>query len=141
MEVTIGHQCGSPRGARSPHHAFRADARRTCARLLTRRPQASLGLGVPYDADTTCFLTDKHSDEGKRAAPFLPSCASQAKETIQRDIYLYSADAEGKAAERSTIRARAQSGVQQLLDLQQSRRGLMLVGELSPKDSAGGPRW
>eukprot|EP00197_Chlamydomonas_leiostraca_P015011 CAMPEP_0202883098 /NCGR_PEP_ID=MMETSP1391-20130828/38954_1 /ASSEMBLY_ACC=CAM_ASM_000867 /TAXON_ID=1034604 /ORGANISM="Chlamydomonas leiostraca, Strain SAG 11-49" /LENGTH=159 /DNA_ID=CAMNT_0049566063 /DNA_START=59 /DNA_END=538 /DNA_ORIENTATION=- len=101
----------------------------TQAKDSVRRPWAecALGMGNPYDGDTQAFRVDKHSDDAKNRAPFIPTCTAEAKTTIAVDYYLYSPDAETKAGERDTIRARGAAHKEALRELGTTRRGKTLV--------------
>ncbi|KXZ44307.1 hypothetical protein GPECTOR_69g400 [Gonium pectorale] len=49
-----------------------------------------IGVDTPYEAHREDFNTGRLADESRRVSPFVPTCSSQAKETVAIKYYLNS---------------------------------------------------
>ncbi|PNW86587.1 hypothetical protein CHLRE_02g092800v5 [Chlamydomonas reinhardtii] len=85
------------------------EAKEQAARAGTER---FINVNTPYEAHREEFNTARTTDESKRVAPFVPSCATQARENIAVKYYLNSpmdSEPTGNTA-RQTSRPEAGSG-------------------------------
>ncbi|GLI64091.1 hypothetical protein VaNZ11_007263 [Volvox africanus] len=63
------------------------EAKTQSARSNTER---FIGVNTPYESHRTDFNEGRTTDEARRVAPFVPTCSSQAKNTLQIKYFLNS---------------------------------------------------
>jgi hypothetical protein len=92
-----------------------------------------LSYNSPYDADHQALLLDKTCDMTKRHAldPFIPTCSSQARSSIQVDYYLNSADKYTRDEERGMMDSIQTTNKTEYKIVERQNRGQMI--HLAPR--------